>query len=59
MWYHIGNVCYIVVYNVHILIFQVQNQISTVQKSAQLCFCVYQQIARCTVHDECLFNENK
>ena len=31
MLYHIGNVCCIVVRNLHVLIFRVQNQISTIK----------------------------
>ena len=31
MLYHIGNMCFVVVRNVHRFIFQVQNQISTIE----------------------------
>ena len=57
---HIGNVFFVVVHNVNIFIFQVQNEISTIPMLFQkyVFMCINKFIC-CNVHVGHPFNENK
>ena len=56
---HIGNMCCVVMRNVHGFIFKVQNNTNTIRILSPFFFNFYQHIARCTVHGRCPFNEKK
>ena len=60
MHYYIGNVFCVFVNNVHVLIFQVQNNIITIHHAiTTIIFHVYHLFSGCTVHVRRPFNENK